>query len=185
MQVRLAKEVEFDSIVDGEGLRTVIWMQGCSHNCKGCHNPGTHSFSGGFTTDIDSIFSKILDAKNQDGITLSGGDPIFQIEQSLEIARFAKDNGLTVWCYTGFTFERLIEMSNKNQLLKDFLHTIDVLIDGPFVIEEKDFSLKYRGSSNQRVIDVQKSLKYLKIYDRDLRKEEFLVINKRNDFVFI
>lgn len=92
MQVRLAKEVEFDSIVDGTGLRTVIWMQGCSHNCKGCHNAQTHSFSGGFTVSIEEVFNDILAAKSQDGITLSGGDPIFQLTQSLEIAKFAKKN---------------------------------------------------------------------------------------------
>lgn len=185
MQVRLAKDVEYDSIVDGEGLRTVIWMQGCSHNCEGCHNKQTHSFSGGFSVPIESIIDKIDSSNNQDGITLSGGDPMFQIEQSLYIAKHAKEKGLNVWCYTGFTFERLHEMSFKNESLREFLNTIDVLIDGPFVLEKKNFSLKYRGSSNQRIIDVQKTLKKSKVMLKIIKDNNTYYQIKGSDFLFI
>ena len=93
MKIRLAAEIQTDSIVDGEGIRTVIWTQGCSHNCNGCHNPETHSFEGGFLVDIEDLEKQILSVKNQDGITLSGGDPMFQPEASAQIAKFCKENG--------------------------------------------------------------------------------------------
>ena len=159
MKIRLAGELQSDSIVDGEGLRTVIWTQGCSHNCFGCHNPNTHDFNGGFEVDVEDLKKQIKNLKYQDGITLSGGDPFFQIPACLEIAKYCHTLGLNIWCYTGYTFEQLMELSNKNPLILDFLKQIDVLIDGRFVLAQKSLNVKFRGSKNQRVIDVQKSLK--------------------------
>jgi len=159
MKIRLARDIQTDSIVDGEGIRTVIWTQGCIHNCKGCHNPDTHSFDEGFLLEIDAIKNKLDMLEGQTGITFSGGDPMCQPKECIEIAKYAKKIGLNVWCYTGYTYERLIEMSKKEKSYKDFLKYIDVLVDGPFILSQKSFDVKFRGSKNQRIIDVVKSLK--------------------------
>ena len=158
MKIRLASEIQTDSIVDGEGIRTVIWTQGCSHNCKGCHNPETHSFGDGFLVDVEDLKKEIATLKNQDGITLSGGDPMFQPEPVCEIAKFCKEKGLNVWCYTGFTFEQLLEMAKTNHFIKELLENIDVLVDGKFVLEQKSLNLYFKGSKNQRILDMPKSL---------------------------
>lgn len=159
MKIRLASPLQQDSIVDGKGLRTVIWMQGCIHNCLGCHNPETHDLSGGYEEDVEEIKERLLHLKYQDGITLSGGDPFVQIEPCLEIAMYAKSLGLSVWCYTGYTFEKLLELSKKDKKIIKFLKTIDILIDGPFILKEKSFDTIFRGSKNQRILDVSKSIK--------------------------
>ena len=134
MVVRLAADIQPDSILDGSGIRTVIWFQGCLHNCEGCQNPETHDMNSGMVVDIDDIKMKLKNLKYQSGITLSGGDPFFQPEAALEIAKFAKSIGLNVWAYTGFTF--------------------DALLNG----DKKSLNCKFRGSTNQRLIDVKKSL---------------------------
>lgn len=157
-KIRLAYEVQNDSIVDGPGIRTVIWTQGCSHNCKGCHNPETHSFDGGKLYNISSIKKQIKDFSYNDGITFSGGDPMFQVDACLELARYAKSLGLNVWCYTGFTYEQLITMSKTNRTYREFLENIDILVDGKFELANRQLSLLYKGSTNQRIIDVKKSL---------------------------
>ncbi len=159
MKIRLAGQIQQDSIVDGEGLRTVIWTQGCSHNCPGCHNPETHDFKGGFEVSIDDVKQKLKNLKYQDGITLSGGDPFFQAKACLEIAKYSHNLNLNVWCYTGFTFEQLMKLSKLKPIILDFLKQIDVLIDGRFILSEKSLNVKFRGSKNQRIIDVKKSLK--------------------------
>ena len=155
MKIRLAAWLQPDSIVDGEGVRTVIWTQGCSHNCPGCHNPGTHDFKGGFEATTEEITEELKSLEGQDGITLSGGDPLFQVEACSLIAKEARKMGLNVWCYTGFTFEELIKMPKA----LEFLKYVDVLVDGKFIMSERSLNLDFRGSRNQRVIDVQKSLK--------------------------
>lgn len=154
MVVRLAADIQPDSILDGSGIRTVIWFQGCLHNCKGCQNPETHDMNGGMVVDIDEIKMKLKNLKYQSGITLSGGDPFFQPEAALEIAKFAKNIGLNVWAYTGFTYEALL--SDKSRL--DLLKYVDVLVDGKFMIDKKSLNCKFRGSTNQRLIDVKKSM---------------------------
>ncbi len=154
MQIRLASELQPDSIVDGEGIRTVIWTQGCSHNCPGCHNLGTHDFNGGFLVSVDDIKKELSLLEAQSGITFSGGDPLFQVEACTEIAKYAQSIGLNVWCYTGFTYEDLLK-TDKN---KEFLKYVDVLVDGKFILSERSLNLDFRGSRNQRIIDVQKSL---------------------------
>ncbi len=154
MKIRLASDLQSDSIVDGEGIRTVIWTQGCSHNCPGCHNPGTHDFKGGFLTDTDEINKELSNLKAQTGITFSGGDPLFQVEACTEIAKHAKKIGMNVWCYTGFTFEELMK-SKKNI---EFLKYVDVLVDGKFIMAERSLNVDFRGSRNQRIIDVPASL---------------------------
>ncbi len=156
MKIRLADEnILTDSIVDGEGLRAVIWAQGCSHNCKECHNPETHDFNKGIEKDVEDIKKEINKLTLQDGITLSGGDPFFQPEACTEIAKYAKEQGLNIWAYTGFLFEVLL----KNEKTRELLNYIDVLVDGKFEIENKSLNIKFRGSTNQRIINVPKSLK--------------------------
>lgn len=160
MEIRLATPVlQPDSIVDGEGIRAVLWTQGCDHKCPGCHNPQTHSFDSGFILDVEEVKKQIDDLEGQDGITFSGGDPLYQPEACLEIAKYAKEKKMNVWCYTGFTFETLLIMKNKNPKIEEFLKTIDVLIDGPFILEKKSYDCIFRGSTNQRIIDSKKSIK--------------------------
>jgi len=177
MKIRLAAQLQLDSIVDGAGIRTVIWTQGCSHNCKGCHNPETHDFNGGYELDVEDIKKKIDELIGQDGITFSGGDPMFQPEACNEIAIYAKNKGLNIWCYTGFTYEKLIEMSKTKPIYKEFLNNIDVLIDGPFVLSKKSLDCIFRGSTNQRLIDPKKSLmtgnvELITKYDRKNKNEK-------------
>lgn len=159
MQIRLAAPIQIDSVVDGEGIRTVIWTQGCPHNCLGCHNPGTHDFKGGYLEDIETLKKEIDSLEGQDGITFSGGDPLMQIDACLELAKHSKKRGLNVWCYTGFTFEQLLIMSKTNNALVELLNNIDVLVDGKFDLAKKSFEAPFRGSTNQRVLDCKESIK--------------------------
>src|SRR5574344_2742461 len=145
MEIRLAADIQTDSIVDGEGIRSVIWTQGCPHNCFGCHNPGTHSFEEGALVDVEYIKEEISNLQNQDGITFSGGDPMCQSEQCACLAEYSKSLGLNVWCYTGYTFEDLLTISKSKPSVLDFLNNIDVLIDGKFMLELRDLSLDFRG----------------------------------------
>ena len=155
MIVRLAADIQPDSILDGSGIRTVIWFQGCLHDCLGCQNPETHDMNSGMIVDIDEIKMKLKKLKYQSGITLSGGDPFFQPEAALEIAKFAQGIGLNVWAYTGFTYEALLN-GDKNRV--ELLKYVDVLVDGKFMLDKKSLNCKFRGSTNQRLIDVKKSM---------------------------
>ena len=165
MKVRLASNLQSDSIVDGDGIRTVIWFQGCKHHCKECQNPETWNFDGGMEVDIEDIKEQLKKLKYQTGITLSGGDPFFQASAAAEIAKFAHSIGLNVWTYTGFTYDEII---NANDDKMELLKNTDVLVDGRFEIDKKSLACKFRGSTNQRVIDVKKSLEeggVVTIYD--------------------
>jgi len=157
--VYLASEIEFDSIVDGPGLRAVVWFQGCIHNCPGCQNPQTHDFENGVEDNTQNIVNTILKNKFISGVTFSGGDPLIQSAACIEIARELKKHDINIWCYTGFTWEMLQSSLNARGLFK----YIDVLVDGPYIQELKSYDLTFRGSSNQRLIDVQKSLKEGKV----------------------
>ena len=140
-----------DSIVDGPGLRLAVFVQGCSRGCDGCHNPDSQPKYGGYSANIDDVMRKASPITT--GLTLSGGEPFDQEVACFALAREAHESGLNVWAYTGYTFEELLE---KDSLL---LKETDVLVDGPFVKELASHALKWRGSSNQRIIDVKKSLK--------------------------
>lgn len=163
--VRLAAPLQEDSIVDGEGIRTVIWFQGCAHNCKGCHNPSSHSFETGNLVEIEEVKKQMEKLEFQNGITFSGGDPIYQPEALLALAKYTHELGMNVWCYTGFTFEELLEMGKKNKIIKEVLEEIDVLVDGKFELDKKCFEVKFRGSYNQRIIDVKESLNNDKVVE--------------------
>lgn len=151
--IRIAGVVK-ESIVDGPGFRFTVFCQGCPHNCEGCHNRTTHDFSGGYDCEI----SKIVDAVDQnpllDGVTFSGGEPMCQAEAFYNLAVQVKKRGLNIVTYTGYTYEELIHMSEKDKWVKELLNMTDILIDGRFVLEERDLTLLFRGSSNQRVIDM-------------------------------
>lgn len=162
--VRLAvPKIQTDSIVDGEGIRSVIWFQGCAHNCEGCHNPETHDFNKGTIKSIEELKDEIRELEYQAGVTFSGGDPMMQIDALVELTKCVKECGMNVWCYTGFVYEDLIKMSKSNEAYLEALKNIDVLVDGKFVMNLKSFDAAFRGSSNQRIIDVQKSLENNKV----------------------
>ena len=163
MKIRLAANLQPDSIVDGEGIRTVIWTQGCAHHCFGCHNPETHDFKGGAEIDLEEIFADIDELEGQDGITFSGGDPFYQPKECFEIAKYAKKKKLNIWAYTGYTFEELIDLSKEKKDIMSFLKEIDVLVDGRFILAKKSYNCIFRGSTNQRIIDVKESLKQKKV----------------------
>jgi len=156
--IRLAADLQTDSIVDGPGLRAVVWTQGCRHHCKGCQNPQTWTFNGGGLVPIKMVLEAIDELEYHTGITFSGGDPMYQPEACMKIAKYAKKKGLNIWVYTGFTYEELIKLSKKEPVYSEFLKVIDVLVDGRFVLAERDLSMLFRGSRNQRLIDVQKTL---------------------------
>ena len=162
-EIRLAADLQTDSIVDGPGLRAVLWTQGCGHKCKGCQNPQTHDFNGGGLVPIDMVLEAIDELEYQTGLTFSGGDPMYQPEACNIIAEYAKKRGLNIWVYTGFTYEELMELAKSKPVYLEFLKNIDVLVDGRFILEQRDLSLLFRGSKNQRLIDVQKSLQSGKV----------------------
>ncbi len=162
--VRLATpEIQTDSIVDGEGIRSVIWFQGCSHDCPGCHNPETHDFKGGVEVSLDDVKKQIDELEFQEGVTFSGGDPMMQIEALEELAKYVKEKGMDVWCYTGYTYEQVLDLAKQNIHYMNALKYIDALVDGKFVMDLKSFDVEFRGSSNQRIIDVAKSLEAGKV----------------------
>lgn len=153
--MRIAGLVQ-DSIVDGTGLRFTVFTQGCPHRCEGCHNPETHDPNGGREIPVEEVIRQMLSNPLTDGVTLSGGEPFSQPKDCLMIAEAAKKAGLNVWTYTGYTFEYLLNSSEPD--VKELLKLTDVLIDGPFILTERSLSLKWRGSKNQRVLDIKKSL---------------------------
>ena len=146
-----------DSIVDGPGIRFVVFVQGCSHNCLGCHNPETHNPTGGHEESIENILEQLQKCPLVEGVTLSGGDPF---EQALECSRLAVaikhlNPNYTIWTYTGYTYEEIIAKQDYTwELLLDLT---DVLVDGPFIEALKSYECKFRGSKNQRLIDVKAS----------------------------
>ena len=144
-----------ESIVDGPGIRYVIFAQGCPHKCPGCHNINTHCFTAGKYMDVDTILNNIYSNPLVHGVTFSGGEPVCQASTFVNIARDLKSHGKHIMMYTGYTFEELMSMvSDVNELLS----LCDVIVDGKFVESEKSLLLKFRGSKNQRIIDVPQSL---------------------------
>lgn len=139
-----------DSIVDGPGLRYVVFTQGCPHGCPGCHNPETHDPAGGCEVPVEELIADMRKNPLLDGLTLSGGEPFLQAEDCAKLARAARESGLNVWCYTGWTLEELQGRADAQVLLQE----IDVLVDGAYVEAERTFNLPWRGSENQRVIEL-------------------------------
>lgn len=157
MQIRIAGTVQ-DSIVDGPGLRYVVFTQGCPHHCEGCHNPETHDFSGGKLTDTDVLFAECTENPLTKGVTFSGGEPFCQAEALYELGSRLKQRGLHLMAYSGWTFEELQKKAQTEVFVAKLLSILDILVDGRFVLSQRSLMLTWRGSTNQRVIDVQKSL---------------------------
>ena len=150
--------IEEESIVDGPGIRLVVFTQGCSHKCKGCHNPKTHNYAGGYDMDIDDIISMVKSNPLLDGITISGGEPFEQALYASQLAKKVKALGLNVITYTGYTFEEIVSNLTNNDGYRELLLETDILIDGKFEITQRDLTFPFRGSSNQRIIDVKNSI---------------------------
>ncbi len=147
-----------DSVVDGPGLRFTLFVQGCPLSCEGCHNPQTQPFEGGKVKSFDEIFELIEKNPLLDGVTFSGGEPLCQAEALLPLAKKIKEKGLNLVIYSGFVFEVL----QTHPALKPSFELVclaDTLIDGPFILSQKEFGLKFKGSKNQRIIDVSSTLK--------------------------
>lgn len=157
-QLRIAGIIK-ESIVDGPGIRLVVFTQGCRHNCPGCHNPNSHSFEGGTLVDISFILQQVKNNPLLDGVTLSGGEPFEQAEILAELAREIKNLGLNIMTYTGYKFEYLLANADAHSGWAELLDQTDILVDGRFDIEKKNLLLRFRGSENQRIIDVRKSLR--------------------------
>ncbi len=144
-----------DSIVDGPGIRTTIFSQGCPHHCPGCHNPSTWSFEGGTNISEEQVLGIIQSNPLCKGVTFSGGEPFAQAESFSKLARLLKEHGYEVASYTGYTFEQLLSGTPEQQQL---LQNIDILIDGPFILSKRSLTISFRGSTNQRILDVPASL---------------------------
>lgn len=137
--------------VDGPGLRTSIYFAGCSHQCPGCHNPQSWDSAAGHEMTVDEIITVV--EENDFDVTLTGGDPLYQVSEIIPLAEALTERGYTVWCYTGYTYE---DVRNRPDV-KKLLSMCEVLVDGPFIESQRDISLLYRGSSNQRLIDLKAS----------------------------
>jgi anaerobic ribonucleoside-triphosphate reductase activating protein len=149
-----------DSIVDGPGIRVTVFMQGCSHHCKGCQNAETWSYEGGTKLSVLDVFELIKKNPLASGVTFSGGEPFDQASELKLLSEKIKNLGYEVASYSGYTFEELL---NGTKEQKELLETIDILVDGKFVLEEKSLEVPFRGSKNQRIINVNKSLKAGKV----------------------
>ena len=154
--IRMAGVIR-ESIVDGPGLRFVVFAQGCPHGCPGCHNPATHDFHGGKDCSLDKILAAIDQNPLLDGVTFSGGEPMSQPEAFYNLAEAIKERGLNLIIYTGYTYEELQKLGESRPAVRKLLELTDLLIDGRFVLEQRDLSLLFRGSRNQRVIDMNQT----------------------------
>ena len=144
-----------DSIVDGPGIRTTIFCQGCPHHCPGCHNPETWDFGCGTLVPVEDLVAVVRRNPLCRGVTFSGGEPFAQAKSFARLAQLLKEQGYEVASYSGFTFEELLNGSDDQ---KELLASIDILIDGPFLMAQKSLEVPFRGSRNQRILDVKKSL---------------------------
>lgn len=168
MKLRIAG-FERESVVDGPGIRFVIFAQGCPHHCPGCHNQTTWSFEGGEEHRIDSLLELVRENRLLKGVTFSGGEPFAQAEGFALLGEKIKEQGLDIVTYTGYTFEEILSLAEKEPGFRKLLEVSDYLVDGPYLEEERDLELPFRGSRNQRFIDVRASLKAGKIVEKDLR----------------
>ncbi|MCD8028695.1 MAG: anaerobic ribonucleoside-triphosphate reductase activating protein [Erysipelotrichaceae bacterium] len=157
MKIRLYGTVN-DSIVDGPGLRYTIFTQGCPHHCFGCHNPDSHDMHGGYIEDTHKIVQEILENPLLDGVTLSGGEPLLQPLPLIEIIKQVKP--LHIMIYSGYNYEEILQLGEDQ---KQLLSLCDTLVDGRFDMSKRSLELLYKGSSNQRIINIQKSLQCNKV----------------------
>ena len=157
MSIRVSGIIK-QSVVDGPGLRLVVFTQGCPHRCPGCQNPETHDFEGGQDVPVEEIIKELDKNPLLKGVTLSGGEPLIRVEELLPLAIGAKQRGKDIVCYTGYTLEELFELMKRDKSLAELLALIDLLIDGRYDRDQRDLTLRFRGSRNQRVLDLPASL---------------------------
>lgn len=150
--MRIAGIVQ-ESVTDGPGIRTTVFVQGCHRHCKDCHNPQTHDLNGGREESVDIIMSKLH--PNLKALTISGGEPLLQASECLKLVEESKKRGINIWLYTGYRYEDIEATGTKEQ--KELIHKVDVLVDGPFIVEDRTMALRFRGSKNQRCIDMRKT----------------------------
>ena len=154
MELTIAGVVK-ESIVDGPGIRYTVFTQGCPHHCPGCHNPQTWAFEGGQPTTAQALFEDFQKDPILKGITFSGGEPFCQPEPLTELAKLVHGAGKDVTIFTGYTYEQLLE--KQHPAVDALLAQCDLLIDGPFVMAQRNLELRFRGSENQRLIDMKKT----------------------------
>lgn len=151
--IRLSGPLEHDSIVNGDGLRAVLWTQGCPNQCMGCQNPETWDYKAGMLVSIDEVMERLSKFKGQTGITFCGGEPFVQPKACREISeRVREEFGWDVWSFSGFTYETIEAFGDEPW---EFLKSLDALIDGPFILKQRDLSLRFRGSKNQRLLKLE------------------------------
>ncbi len=167
MELRIAG-ITNESIVDGPGIRLVVFAQGCRHQCQGCHNPQTHSFTGGLGVTIEDLIQRVKQNPLLDGVTLSGGDPFEQAPGFGALAKAVKSLGLNVVTYTGYRYEVLLRQQNQRQGWGRLLENTDILIDGKYEAHNRRPELRFVGSANQRIINVAESLRQGEIVLVDL-----------------
>ncbi|MEI8054658.1 MAG: anaerobic ribonucleoside-triphosphate reductase activating protein [bacterium] len=157
-QLRIAGIIK-ESVVDGPGLRYVIFTQGCPHRCVGCHNPDTQDFAGGYDISITKLLDSINETKLIDGVTFSGGEPFAQAAACAKLAELIKQNknNLNIITYSGYYYAELLSMATKNPAIEKFLQSTDILIDGPYDVNKNDLNLSFRGSSNQNIIKLSET----------------------------
>lgn len=163
--IRLAG-IAYESLVNGPGMRRVFFSQGCKHKCKGCFNPDTHDFNGGELRNMDELIKDVLDNPMLKGVTFSGGDPFEQADKFAYMAKELQKNGVNIWCFTGYTFEYILDNIDKRDGWRELINNIDVLVDGKFEEDKKKEGIKFRGSTNQRLIDVKKTLNSTEIVEK-------------------
>lgn len=152
--IRISGPLEHDNIVNGDGLRAVLWTQGCPNHCPGCQNPETWDYEAGVLVSIDEVMENLSKFKGQTGLTFCGGEPFVQAKACLEITkRVQKEFGWDVWSFSGFTYEIIKEFGGEPW---ELLKSLDALIDGPFILKKRDLSLRFRGSSNQRLLKLKR-----------------------------
>ena len=157
MRLRVAGIVE-ESFVDGPGIRFTVFVQGCPHRCPGCHNPQTHAYEGGFWVAVGPLLARMEENPLLDGLSLSGGEPFEQAEPLAELAEGAQARGYDVITWSGYTFEFLMAHRDERPGWRRLLDASDVLVDGPFLIAQRSLGLSYRGSRNQRILDLRRSI---------------------------
>ncbi|MDO4481812.1 MAG: anaerobic ribonucleoside-triphosphate reductase activating protein [Bacillota bacterium] len=158
-----------ESIVDGPGMRFVVFCQGCPHRCEGCHNPQTHDFEGGNMCSTDRLLEEIRKDPILKGVTFSGGEPFCQPKEFCELADGILDMGMDIIVYSGYTFEELLKLGEDNPYITELLKKCDILIDGRFELEKRSLALPFRGSTNQRIIDLKKSMLEGKAIEKELK----------------
>lgn len=154
-----------ESIVDGPGFRFVIFCQGCPHGCKACHNPDTHAFKENKLIGVDELFESIMKPRLGKGVTFSGGEPFCQAAPFAKLGEKLKAEGIDILIFTGYEYEELIKMAKYNESIMRLIKTADYIVDGKYKEELRDLSLKFRGSSNQRIIDVKKTLEACQVVE--------------------